>query len=314
MINCTLLKRAPKSMSPKKLYFRNGNTLAIISAGDSQSRLLRAVGVPLSQLSSAPEEARLLATDEAHSTLCTQHTHGFHASQYSPYGHSTGESRGTALGYNGELLEPFDFYLLGHGNRAYSTRLMRFLSPDRTGIFLKNNFNCYAYAAGDPVNYTDPSGNTPAFIKNGLRLVGAMRPRRKKNILPDSDFLHMERHQFASKEEFITMGNDLLTSQRQFEKREINHLTKWKDAKRWILEKMHALESFEEIMLPAPPTAEPPAVKPLRVFAFNDARDYLHKSLTNANNLIEMHTHQILIVGGLIRKVESKLNNPHFSR
>lgn len=314
MINCTLLKRAPKPMSPKKLYFRNGNTLANISAADSQTRLLRAMGVPLGQLSSAPERARLLATDEAHSILSAQHTQGIQASQYSPYGHRAVENQATALGYNGELLEPFDYYLLGHGNRAYSTRLMRFLSPDRTGIFFKNNFNCYAYAAGDPINYTDPSGNTPVFIKGGLRWVGAMRPRREKNTRPDSGFLQMERHQFASKKEFIKMGNDLLTSHRLFEKREINHLTKWQDAKRWILEKMHELVSFEEIMLPAPPTAEPPAVKPLRVLAFNDARDYLHKSLTNANDLIEMHTNQIIIVRGLIKKVESKLNNPHFSR
>ena len=193
MINCTLLKRAPKPMSPKKLYFRNGNTLANISAADSQTRLLRAMGVPLGQLSSAPERARLLATDEAHSILSAQHTQGIQASQYSPYGHRAVENQATALGYNGELLEPFDYYLLGHGNRAYSTRLMRFLSPDRTGIFSINNFNCYAYAAGDPIDYTDPSGNIPNFLKPTLRWLGAIKKSSKqKNSSISAASFHSE--------------------------------------------------------------------------------------------------------------------------
>jgi len=203
MINCTLLKRAPKPMSPKKLYFRNGNTLANISAADSQTRLLRAMGVPLGQLSSAPERARLLATDEAHSILSAQHTQGIQASQYSPYGHRAVENQATALGYNGELLEPFDYYLLGHGNRAYSTRLRRFLSPDRAGIFLKNNFNCYAYAAGDPVNYTDPSGNSPVSIKGALRQLGLMKASSPQKTTTSTGFT-------------ITFSDTFAESARQF--------------------------------------------------------------------------------------------------
>jgi len=110
------------------------------------------------------------------------------------------------------------------------------------------------------------------------------------------------------------MGNDLLTSLRQSGKKEIENLLKWKDAKRWILERIDGLDSLEEIMLPAPHTARPPPIKLLRVLAFNNARDYLHKSLTDANGMIEVYTKEIPILMDLIRKVESKLNNPHFRR
>jgi len=167
-------------MNAKKLYFRKGVTLANISAIDSQIRLFGATGNPLGQLSSAPEKSCLLATDEAHSILGAKNPLDFQAIQYSAYGHSAAEKQATALGYNGELLETFDFYLLGHGNRAYSTRLMRFLSPDKIGVFSGTNFNAYAYTAGDPINRNDPSGNIWEYIKPILRSFDMIAPKGTK--------------------------------------------------------------------------------------------------------------------------------------
>lgn len=286
MINCSLLKRAPKQMSPKKLHFRNGNTLANISAADSQTRLLRAMEVPLGQLSSAPERARLLATDEANSILSAQHTHGFQASQYSPYGHRTGENRGTALGYNGELLEPFDFYLLGHGNRAYSTRLMRFLSPDRTGIFFETNFNCYAYAAGDPINYTDPSGNTPAFIKTMLRWLRTMRPRSNANYAP-RQFLNRERHEFKNKEHFINVGIgeiELLTDMVKESTQALSQLVK---------------DGTQHKEIPTQVTTP-------------STTDNTNETFTDSNTIQKILIMDIEIASTKIRKITLKLTDPKF--
>lgn len=167
-------------MNAKKLYFRNEVTLANISAIDSQIRLFGATWTPLGQLSSAPEKSCLLATDEAHSILGAKNPLDFQAIQYSAYGHSAAEKQATALGYNGELLETFGFYLLGNGNRAYSTHLMRFLSPDKIGVFSGTNFNEYAYTAGDPINRNDPSGNIWKYIRSKLRSFDMIAPEGTK--------------------------------------------------------------------------------------------------------------------------------------
>ena len=40
---------------------------------------------------------------------------------------------------------------------------MRFASPDDLSPFLAGGLNAYAYCQGDPVNFTDPSGNFPTL-------------------------------------------------------------------------------------------------------------------------------------------------------
>ncbi|MNN36772.1 hypothetical protein D3C81_1506800 [compost metagenome] len=44
----------------------------------------------------------------------------------------------------------------------YLPALMRFASPDALSPFLKGGINSYSYCAGDPVNYSDPTGQSPA--------------------------------------------------------------------------------------------------------------------------------------------------------
>ena len=79
---------------------------------------------------------------------------------YSPFGYAQGlETNQLSLGFNGELVQPTTAaYLLGSGYRAYSTSLMRFLSPDNASPFLAGGINPYAYCDEDPINKSDPSG------------------------------------------------------------------------------------------------------------------------------------------------------------
>lgn len=78
---------------------------------------------------------------------------------WSPYG-SGDEESGILPGFNGERRDPLSgHYHLGNGYRAYNPALMRFNCPDSMSPFGAGGINAYAYCAGDPVNYTDPSGH-----------------------------------------------------------------------------------------------------------------------------------------------------------
>ncbi|MDF9753835.1 RHS repeat-associated core domain-containing protein [Pseudomonas hunanensis] len=118
-----------------------------------------ALGSPPHTRRYALAQSKLLATDLSKSILLTAQGAVQQNNAYSPYGELRPGCARNLLAYNGEYMEQAGLYLLGHGNRVYSPRLMRFLSPDRIGVFLQQNYNAYAYCNGDPVNYSDPSGN-----------------------------------------------------------------------------------------------------------------------------------------------------------
>lgn len=101
------------------------------------------------------------------------------ATPYCPYGHRKSEGHLTTwLGFNGEPQDQHsEYYILGRGYRAYNPRLLRFLSPDSLSPFGKGGINSYAYCAGDPVNFADPSGHvTPT--KRNAQTRGATSSRR----------------------------------------------------------------------------------------------------------------------------------------
>ena len=102
----------------------------------------------------------LLATDLQQSILAELDRSGPNRLAYTAYGsQSSQRTVGTHLGFNGQLRErPTDWYHLGNGHRVYNPVLMRFHSPDRLSPFNKGGLNPYAYCAGDPVNFTDPTG------------------------------------------------------------------------------------------------------------------------------------------------------------
>jgi len=99
---------------------------------------------------------------------------------YSPYGHRSAENGLTSLlGFNGERPDPVTgHYLLGNGYRGFNPVLMRFNSPDSLSPFEKGGMNAYAYCFGDPVNQSDPTGNSAitnmlvSLFERALKIVG----------------------------------------------------------------------------------------------------------------------------------------------
>ena len=101
---------------------------------------------------------------------------GTSAHRYSPFG--AGQLADTAaniLGFNGQRRDPVSLsYHLGNGYRAYNPLLMRFNCPDNLSPFGAGGINPYAYCAGDPINYADPSGHISwqAGVGIGLGILG----------------------------------------------------------------------------------------------------------------------------------------------
>ncbi|MGO0630766.1 RHS repeat-associated core domain-containing protein [Pseudomonas sp. SAR267] len=77
---------------------------------------------------------------------------------FTPYGYAP-VAPGPLTAFAGQRLDPLTAcYHLGNGHRLYGPGLMRFLSPDNLSPFGQGGLNSYAYCAGNPINYIDPSG------------------------------------------------------------------------------------------------------------------------------------------------------------
>ncbi|QQU05213.1 RHS repeat domain-containing protein [Myroides odoratus] len=102
--------------------------------------------------------------------------------QYGAYGQ--GEAEEDLPAFNGERKDPISgHYHLGNGYRSYSPVLMRFTCPDSMSPFGAGGINAYAYCAGDPINFIDPSGHSAmgtaglfsgGVISQGLAQLGAV--------------------------------------------------------------------------------------------------------------------------------------------
>lgn len=114
---------------------------------------------------------------------------------YSPYGWGGSRPEHPMLKFNGEMRDNVSGgYHLGQGKRLYLPGTMRFTSPDDFSPFLRGGINCYAYCAGDPVNYTDPSGRSGVrtLYKLSKRVVKHDPRLRNSGSLPakiESDLL-----------------------------------------------------------------------------------------------------------------------------
>ncbi|VVP32786.1 hypothetical protein PS838_04430 [Pseudomonas fluorescens] len=104
--------------------------------------------------------SQLLATDQQRSVLRVNDPAGSVQRVYTAYGyHPVKSGLGSLLGFNGEAVDPVTgHYLLGNGHRAFNPVLMRFNSPDKLSPFNRGGLNSYAYCLGNPVSFSDPTG------------------------------------------------------------------------------------------------------------------------------------------------------------
>ena len=133
-----------------------------------------------------PNNCTLLASDQQRSVLDGINDAQRQSTSYTPYGvrHPQTNALGL-LGFTGERADPVTgHYLLGNGYRAFNPVLMRFNSPDSLSPFGEGELNAYAYCTGDPVNRTDPTGQTWAWVKAILRPLGLMSKSTSKSVMP----------------------------------------------------------------------------------------------------------------------------------
>ena len=116
------------------------------------------------------------------------------------------DTQATLLGFNGEpLLRPLHGYLLGNGYRAYVPSLMRFMSPDSLSPFGVGGLNTYAYAEGDPINRTDPSGHRSIFSKVFRGIFGKYQRFSGKTQDVNGFNVFMSKHPENKKAQAITV-------------------------------------------------------------------------------------------------------------
>lgn len=79
---------------------------------------------------------------------------------YSPYGMRDQNLNENVIGFTGQKLDSLlGGYHLGNGYRVYSPFLNRFTSRDSLSPFGRGGLNPYTYCAGDPINFSDPTGH-----------------------------------------------------------------------------------------------------------------------------------------------------------
>lgn len=153
---------------------------------DKRTTIFRDQSQPLAQLQSAAgiAETALLLTDQAMSLLHALSSRDSLQLAFTAYGfHRVGNGMSLRVSFNGEPQDEVTrHYPLGRGNRFYNPVLMRFNSPDELSPFDQGWVNAYAYCGGDPVNFSDPSGNLR--VKSAPRHLKRTpaRPRTPSNI------------------------------------------------------------------------------------------------------------------------------------
>ncbi len=159
------------------LYYRE-ESLASVTAGDQQTRLLRLDSAYVAQRRERPGAQTLLLGTDGKGTVLTAGT-GQQTEEYAytAYGSRPVGATSSVPGYDGERADPaLGWSHLGNGARAYAPELMRFTTPDTLSPFGAGGINPYAYCLGDPVNRIDPSGHLSwmAWLGIGLGIAGLL--------------------------------------------------------------------------------------------------------------------------------------------
>lgn len=171
-----LVELEPLELGKLTRFYRGEHLVTQLKGQDAYSvlqhdRQLLAV----QSLDGGERNSLLLVTDLQRSVLQMTGPDGDVRQVYAPYGHRRVESGpGGLLGFTGEVVDPATgHYLLGNGHRAFNPVLMRFNIPDSLSPFGRGGLNAYAYCLGDPVNFSDPTGQF-AVIARILTSIGTL--------------------------------------------------------------------------------------------------------------------------------------------
>lgn len=165
--------------SALEIFYKNNVRCADIEGKRNRS-MFNGGGFLLAQRDHSPGSARvtLLANTLSHTVVSAMSESLRPVQPCLAYGFNTQDNVDSPLpAFNGEHADPSTgHYLLGNGYRAFNPVLMRFNSPDSWSPFGAGGINSYGYCAGDPVNYSDPSGHVLLkFLSRGLRHIAQKR-------------------------------------------------------------------------------------------------------------------------------------------
>lgn len=156
------MRRSKRIANGGVLHFYKSHHVTTEISAQGTRHVLWAQDIPVVQ-GDQRTSVKILKCDRTNSILGTP----TESMAYSPYGYLDSNKATTLLSFNGQWLDHvIKGYPLGNGYRALSTVLHRFLSPDSFSPFGIGGLNAYIYCLGDPVNFNDPSGHVPHFMRS----------------------------------------------------------------------------------------------------------------------------------------------------